>query len=83
MPRRAEAEAITIRTSRMSEIDALAHATDRSRTEIVDQAIEMFLEANRWQTERISAGVAAAEAGQIRNAEEVFGRIAAKHGWKE
>lgn len=81
MPQRAASEPITIRTARVSEIDALAHAMDRSRNYIVNQAIEQYLEANAWQMERITAGVKAARAGKVQPVDEVFAGIAAKHGW--
>jgi predicted transcriptional regulator len=55
---------------------------DRSRNYVVNQAIEQHLEANAWQTERIKEGIAAADEGRVRPAENVFADIAAKHGWK-
>lgn len=81
MPQRAASKPITIRTAKVSEIDALASAMDRSRNYIVNQAIEQYLEANAWQMERISAGIAAARDGKIIPADEVFDGIATKHGW--
>lgn len=81
MSQRAASEPITIRTTRVSEIDALAHAMDRSRNYIVNQAIEQYLETNAWQMERITAGFEAARAEKVQPADEVFSRIAAKHGW--
>ena len=74
-------EPITIRTSKVSEIDALASAMARSRNYVVNQAIESYLEANAWQMERVGAGVAAARAGHVKPAGDVFAEIAAKHGW--
>lgn len=81
MAERAASEPITVRTAKLSEIDALAKATDRSRNDIVNQAIEQYLEANAWQMERISAGIDAAREGRVIPADEVFTGIAAKHGW--
>jgi metal-responsive CopG/Arc/MetJ family transcriptional regulator len=57
IPQRAASEPITIRTAKVSEIDALANAMDRSRNYIVNQAIEQYLEANTWQMERIKSGI--------------------------
>ncbi|MCH8489806.1 MAG: hypothetical protein LAT81_07735 [Oceanicaulis sp.] len=37
--------------------------------------------ANAWQMELIAEGIAAAREGKVIPAEEVFARIAAKHGW--
>lgn len=81
MPQRAASEPITVRTTRVAEIDALAVAMDRSRDDIVNQAIEQYLEANAWQMERIGEGLAAARDGKVIPAEDVFAGIAAKHGW--
>ena len=81
MTRSAESEPITIRTAKVSEIDALARAMDRSRNYIVNQAIEQYLASNAWQMERIEAGIDAARDGRVRPADDVFDRIAAKHGW--
>ncbi len=81
MPSRAASEPITIRTSKVAEIDALATAMDRSRNYIVNQAIEQYLEANAWQMERIKDGITAAREGRVAPADEVFAGIAAKHGW--
>jgi predicted transcriptional regulator len=81
MPQRVASEPITIRTAKVSEIDALASAMDRSRNYIVNQAIEQYLEANAWQMERISAGITALREGKVIPADEVFDGIAAKHGW--
>jgi len=81
MSQHATSEPITIRTAKVSEIDALARAMDRSRNYIVNQAIEQYLEANAWQMERITAGIDAARDGKVMLADEVFSGIAAKHGW--
>lgn len=81
MPQSAASAPITIRTTKVSEIDALASAMDRSRNYIVNQAIEQYLEANAWQMERITAGIEAARAGKVLPADDVFSGIAAKHGW--
>lgn len=81
MPQRAASEPITISDERAAEIDALARATDRSRDDIIDQAIAQYLEANNWQTNRIQAGIDAAREGRVRDADGVFGGIAEKHGW--
>ena len=81
MSHRAASEPITIRTTKVSEIDALASAMDRSRNYIVNQAIEQYLEANAWQMERITAGIDAVRDGKVLLADVVFSGIAAKHGW--
>ena len=81
MPRQSSSEPITIRTTRVAEIDALAAATDSTRDDIVNQAIEQYLTANTWQIERIREGIVAAREGHTVAADDVFAGIAAKHGW--
>ena len=81
MPQRAASKPITISDKQAAEIDALARATDRSRDDIIDQAIAQYLEANNWQMKRIEAGIDAAREGRVRDADRVFARIADKHGW--
>jgi predicted transcriptional regulator len=81
MTLRATTEPITIRTARVAEIDALAEATDRSRNYIVNQAIEQYLQANAWQTEKIREGIAASGEGKVLPASDVFSDIATRHGW--
>jgi predicted transcriptional regulator len=77
-------EPITVRATKeiVSEIDALAAAMDRSRNYVVNQALQHYIEANAWQIERIREGLAAARKGRTRPAADVFGGIAARHGWK-
>lgn len=82
MAQRPEPEPITVRTDKLAEIDALAGAMGRSRNDIVNQAIEQYLQANAWQMERISDGVAAVRDGKVMPADDVFAGIAAKHGWR-
>ena len=83
MPRGNPTEPITVHADKemVSGIDALAAAMDRSRNYVVVQALEQYLEANAWQMERIRAGVAAADEGRLRQAEDVFSSIASRHGW--
>lgn len=83
MPQPRSTEPITVRAAKavVTEIDALAAATDRSRNYIVNQALEQYLATNAWQIERINAGTAAAKDGRVRSADDVFGEIAVKHGW--
>ena len=83
MPQAQPTEPITVRAAKdvVSEIDAIAAATDRSRNYVVNQALRQYVELHAGQIERIEDGVAAAAAGRVRRAEDVFGDIAARHGW--
>jgi predicted transcriptional regulator len=77
-------EPMTIRAAKetVSELDALAVATDRSRNYLVNQALRQYLDANTWQVERIKEGIADVREGRVEPAEAVFARIGAKHGWR-
>jgi predicted transcriptional regulator len=83
MPSSSASEPITVRAAKeiVGEIDALAAAMDRSRNYVVVQALQQYLETNAWQIERIKDGLAAARAGHVRPAEDVFADIAARRGW--
>lgn len=76
---------VTIRTAKkmVNAIDTLASAMDRSRNYVINQAIQDYLETHAWQIERIKEGLAAAHEGRVRPAEDVFAKIAAKHGWHD
>ncbi|WP_439816795.1 CopG family ribbon-helix-helix protein [Zavarzinia sp. CC-PAN008] len=74
---------LTIETDKdlLDEIDALACQGERSRSEVVELALRQYLDAHDWQVERIREGIAAARAGNVRDAEDVFAEIRAKYGW--
>jgi predicted transcriptional regulator len=46
-------------------LEALAEATDRSKSYVAAQAIEEFLTLQEWQVKAIRKGVAEAEAGKL------------------
>lgn len=84
MAQDSDTEPMTVRAAKdiVNEIDALAAATERSRNYVVNQALRQYLETNAWQIKRIKEGIAAARKGRVRQAEDVFAGIAARHGWK-
>ncbi len=84
MTHEAASAPVTIRAAKdmVSEVDALASAMDRSRNDVINQAIRQFLETHAWQVERIKAGLDDVREGRVHPADEVFATIAGKHGWK-
>jgi predicted transcriptional regulator len=46
-------------------LEALAEATDRSRSFLAAEAIEQYLELQEWQIQAVQVGLAQAEAGQF------------------
>ena len=59
-------------------LDRLARRTERSRDDIIGQAVQDYLDLQAWQIDRIRAGIAAAERGDFASEEEVA-RIAEKY----
>ncbi len=44
-------------------LDRLARRTERSRDDIIGQAVQDYLDLQAWQINKIEAGIAAAERG--------------------
>jgi predicted transcriptional regulator len=77
----------SIRTdsTKLSELDRLAQARDRSRNFVVNEAIDRYLAEERAWAAKVQAGLAAAEAGDFASAAEVdafFQRIEGAAGGK-
>ena len=50
---------------RVAALDKLADAMDRDRTYLLNEAVEAYLETQRWHLEQIQAGIAEADAGAV------------------
>lgn len=57
-------------------LDALASATERPRSWLLEQALESYLETQAWQVEHIRQGLADLDAGRIVSHEEVVAQLA-------
>ena len=66
-------DAITVRmdAERRAALDALAQATDRDRSYLIDEAVDAYLAVHRWRIAQIEEGVRQAEAGEFATDEEV------------
>jgi predicted transcriptional regulator len=53
-------------------LDALADATDRPRSWLLEQALEQYLEIQAWQIGHIAEGLADVEAGRLVDHETVM-----------
>jgi len=60
----------------------LAQQTDRSIDDLVSQAIRDYLEVQKWQRQKIEAGIAAADLGEFATEEELA-RIDGKYSMPE
>jgi predicted transcriptional regulator len=49
----------------VSALDALADTMERDRTFLLNEAVEAYLETQRWHLEQIEAGIADADAGRL------------------
>jgi predicted transcriptional regulator len=64
-------------SDKVSALDALARATDRDRTYLLNEAVSAYLEVQRWQTAHIKKSVKQADTGQFMDHREVK-KMAAK-----
>ena len=55
----------------IEELDRLAKSSKRDRTFIINEAIEAYLETQRWQLEHIKASLAQAELGDFASTVDV------------
>jgi len=56
---------------KLQEIDQLATMMDRDRSYLINEAVEGYLEIQRWQLEGIDQAIAEADAGRFATDEEV------------
>jgi len=77
MPKRT----FSIRTDRriLRKLDRLARQQERSRDDIVNEAIDNFLELYSWQDQRVRAGIEAADQGRFAGTAEMQ-RVYGKYG---
>jgi predicted transcriptional regulator len=59
-------------------LEALAEATDRSKSYLVAEAVKVYLDEHCWQVEAIREGLAEAEAGKFADPLEVEEFFASK-----
>ena len=64
---------ITFRTDaeRKEALDILASSQQRNRSFLINEAIDNYLEVQKWQIEHIKAGIAAADRGDFVSPEDM------------
>jgi predicted transcriptional regulator len=65
---------------RLQALDKLAKGLDRDRTYVVTQAIDAFLDVQKWQIEYIEEAMREAQAGKLASAAAVDGAFARLRG---
>lgn len=70
-------EAFTIRadSETVHRLDALASRLDRSRNELINQAIAEYLDLHTWQIDKIQRGIDAANRGEVIPHEDVMAEM--------
>jgi predicted transcriptional regulator len=54
-----------LESEKVEALDALADSMDRNRTYLLGEAVQAYLEIQRWHLEQIQAGIADADAGRV------------------
>ena len=71
---------IRLDDEKLARIDRLADAIDRSRSWVMNQAIEQYLDHEEWFTQAVAEGIEAADRGDLVSHDEAVtaarGRIA-------
>ncbi|MBZ5607938.1 MAG: CopG family transcriptional regulator [Acidobacteriia bacterium] len=63
-------------TEKKEALDAIATALDRDCSYVLNEAINVYLEAHRWRVEHIKAGIKQADAGTFASIAEVSAAFA-------
>jgi predicted transcriptional regulator len=73
MARQEPSVSVSFRTGRtkIRKLDALAHQQHRDRTQLIEEAIDQYIELQKLHLERINEGIQAAEQGDFATEEEV------------
>lgn len=71
---------VSVSPDKQAKLDAIAADADRSRSYIVNEAIDHYLDLYEWQTRRIQERLERAESGDTEwiPHDEVFGKLEAK-----
>ena len=71
---------IRVKPDTRSRLDSLARATRRSKSYVIEEALEQYLEVNEWQVKGIAAAIAEADGSGAEFADhaEVLKRWGAK-----
>lgn len=67
---------IRMHDTMLDRVDSLAKSVNRSRTWVINQAVERFLSYEEWFVREVKAGVREATEGEVASHEEVAERFA-------
>jgi predicted transcriptional regulator len=63
-------------SDKVAALDSLAGSMNRDRTYLLSEAVEGYLETQRWHLEQIQAGIADADAGRVIDHRKVKAMVA-------
>lgn len=74
-----EKQTLTFRTNpkKVEALDRLAHALDRDRSYLLNEAVDQYLSVHEYHVQQIRKGLAQARAGELLDYEQV------KAAWKK
>jgi predicted transcriptional regulator len=54
-----------LESDKVSALDELAQSLDRDRTYLLGEAVQAYLDTQKWHLQQIRAGIAEADAGRV------------------
>lgn len=69
-----------LNTDKVDALDALAETLDRDRSYLLNEAVDSYLEVQRWQIEQIKKGLGQAKAGRLISHKKIKKMVA---GWRQ
>ena len=69
---------LTVDLARRDALDAVARATHRDRDAVLTEAIDAYLDVQRWQADHIAEGLRQAEVGEFASDEEIEAAFAGR-----
>lgn len=75
MPPEKDTFSVRLDPEKRKQLDSLAARMDRSRSYLVGQAIDQYLDYHAWKLERVAEGVAAADRGELVEHDDLFGEL--------
>jgi predicted transcriptional regulator len=69
---------VRLSESRLDQLDRLARSLDRSRSWVIEQAVERYLDYEEWFAEAVREGIAAADRGELVPHDQVMKEVRAR-----
>lgn len=60
-----------VEAAKLKALDAVASALDRDRSQVLNEAIEAYLDLHQWQAQHIREGLRQADAGEFATDDEM------------